>query len=191
MVQNKPKKALYTNNAWTYEDLVLQNGVYLYVLNLGATYHDGPGNITWNTDTNKFDVAPDKFQVPDGTSLDLNASTGAIQIVPYLQTQLSYLDVSSSLQNTIDQIDEHLNLLDRQLAAMIIPAPQFFTGNGTAGQQLILTDDVAFDLYVNGVFQYPNSYVYDSATKTITLNWAVEDTKENGICVVYRGFRTL
>lgn len=188
---NKPKKALYTNNAWTYEDLVLQNGVYLYVLNLGATYYDGPGNITWNTDTNKFDVAPDKFQVPDGTSLDLNASTGAIQIVPYLQTQLSYLDVSSSLQNTIDQIDEHLNLLDRQLAAMIIPAPQFFTGNGMAGQQLILTDDVAFDLYVNGVFQYPNSYVYDSATKTITLNWAVEDTKENGICVVYRGFRTL
>lgn len=74
---------------------------------------------------------------------------------------------------------------------MVIPAPQFFTANNTVGQQFVLTDDVAFDLYVNGVFQYPNQYTYDGATKTITLNFAAEDVQENGIAVIYRGFRTL
>ena len=74
---------------------------------------------------------------------------------------------------------------------MVIPSPQFFTGTGIINQQLVLTDNVAFDLYVNGVFQYPNTYAFDTETKTITLNFAVENTSENGIAVIYRGFRTL
>ena len=190
-VTNSPVIATYTAGAWKYEELVLQNGVYVYVLNLGKTYYDGPGNATWNATTESFDISPDKFQVPDGISLDLNSSTGAIQIVPRLQTQLSYLDVSSSLQNTVDDLYAKIARLNQEMGAMVIPAPQFFTANNTVGQQLVLTDDVAFDLYVNGVFQYPNQYTYDSATKTITLNFAAEDVQENGIAVIYRGFRTL
>lgn len=190
-VTKKPAKALYTDGAWTYENLILQNGVYVYVLNLGKSYDNGPGNATWNEETQDFDIAADKFQVPDGISLNLNELTGAIQIVPELQTKLSYVDVTSSIQTTLDDIYDHLNTLDQSLAAMVIPNPQFFTGTGTSGQQLVLTDDVAFDLYVNGQFQYPNTYTYDKETKTITLDWAVQNTTPNGIAVIYRGFRTL
>ena len=74
---------------------------------------------------------------------------------------------------------------------MIIPNPQFFTGTNTVGQQLVISDDVAFDLYINGQFQYPNTYTYTASSKTITLNFAVENTVSNGIAVIYRGFRTL
>lgn len=186
---NNPAIATYTNNAWTYETLILQNGVYVYVLNLGKTYYDGPGNATWNTDTTAFDIAPDKFQVPDGKTLDLNASTGAIQIVPALQTKLDYVDVSGSIQTSLDGLDTRVTAIENTIAGMIIPAPQFFTGTGVTGQVLALTDNVAFDLYVNGVFQYPNTYIFDATSKTITLNWVVENTQENGIAIIYRGFR--
>lgn len=190
-VISKPAIATYTNNAWTFEAIVLQNGVYVYVLNLGTSYLNGPGNATWNGDTNKFDIAPDQFQVPDGKTLNLNESTGAIQIIPRLQTQLAYLDVNNSIQDTMDDIYSRLDKLDNGLAAMIIPAPQFFNATNTIGQTLVLTDNVAFDLYVNGLFQYPNTYEYNPSTKTITLNFAAENTQQNGIAVVYRGFRTL
>lgn len=188
---NKPAIATYTNNAWTYKEVTLQNGVYVYVLDLGSSYHNGPGNATWNNEDKAFDIAPDKFQVPDGITLNLNDSTGAIQIVPALQTKLSYVDVDSSIQTTIDDIYSKLSNIDANLTAMVIPSPQFFTGTGIINQQLVLTDNVAFDLYVNGVFQYPNTYAFDTETKTITLNFAVENTSENGIAVIYRGFRTL
>lgn len=188
---NEPAIATYTNNAWTYKEVALQNGVYVYILNLGSSYYNGPGNATWNDEDKVFDIAPDKFQVPDGITLNLNDSTGAIQIVPALQTKLSYVDVDSSIQTTIDDIYSKLNNIDANLTAMVIPSPQFFTGTGITNQQLVLTDNVAFDLYVNGVFQYPNTYAFDTETKTITLNFAVENTSENGIAVIYRGFRTL
>lgn len=188
---NEPAVATYTNNAWTYKEVALQNGVYVYILDLGSSYHNGPGNATWNDEDKAFDIAPDKFQVPDGITLNLNDSTGAIQIVPALQTKLSYVDVDSSIQTTIDDIYSKLNNIDANLTAMVIPSPQFFTGTGIINQQLVLTDNVAFDLYVNGVFQYPNTYAFDTETKTITLNFAVENTSENGIAVIYRGFRTL
>ena len=188
---NAPAIATYTNNAWTYKEVTLQNGVYVYILDLGNSYHNGPGNATWNDEDKAFDIAPDKFQVPDGITLNLNDSTGAIQIVPALQTKLSYVDVDSSIQTTIDDIYSKLNNIDANLTAMVIPSPQFFTGTGIINQQLVLTDNVAFDLYVNGVFQYPNTYAFDTETKTITLNFAVENTSENGIAVIYRGFRTL
>lgn len=188
---NEPAIATYTNNAWTYKEVALQNGVYVYILNLGSSYYNGPGNATWNDEDKVFDIAPDKFQVPDGITLNLNDSTGAIQIVPALQTKLSYVDVDSSIQTTIDDIYSKLNNIDASLTAMVIPSPQFFTGTGIINQQLVLTDNVAFDLYVNGVFQYPNTYAFDTETKTITLNFAVENTSENGIAVIYRGFRTL
>ena len=188
---NEPAVATYTNNAWTYKEVALQNGVYVYILDLGSSYHNGPGNATWNDENKAFDIAPDKFQVPDGITLNLNDSTGAIQIVPALQTKLSYVDVNSSIQTTIDDIYSKLNDIDANLTAMVIPSPQFFTGTGIINQQLVLTDNVAFDLYVNGVFQYPNTYAFDTETKTITLNFAVENTSENGIAVIYRGFRTL
>ena len=188
---NAPAIATYTNNAWTYKEVTLQNGVYVYILDLGSSYHNGPGNATWNDEDKAFDIAPDKFQVPDGITLNLNDSTGAIQIVPALQTKLSYVDVDGSIQTTIDDIYSKLSNIDANLTAMVIPSPQFFTGTGIINQQLVLTDNVAFDLYVNGVFQYPNTYAFDTETKTITLNFAVENTSENGIAVIYRGFRTL
>lgn len=188
---NEPAVATYTNNAWTYKEVALQNGVYVYILDLGSSYHNGPGNATWNDEDKAFDIAPDKFQVPDGITLNLNDSTGAIQIVPALQTKLSYVDVDSSIQTTIDDIYSKLSNIDANLTAMVIPSPQFFTGTGIINQQLVLTDNVAFDLYVNGVFQYPNTYAFDTETKTITLNFAVENTSENGIAIIYRGFRTL
>lgn len=189
--KNKPAIATYTNSAWTYEELILQNGIYVYVLNLGTSYDNGPGTATWNDDTGTFDIAPDKFQVPDGITLNINESTGAIQIVPSLQQKLEYVDVSGSIQDSLDEINDHLAQLDSSLSAMIIPNPQFFTGTNTVGQQLVISDDVAFDLYINGQFQYPNTYTYTASSKTITLNFAVENTVSNGIAVIYRGFRTL
>lgn len=190
-VSNKPAIATYTNNAWTYEVLTLQNGVYVYILNLGGSYDNGPGTATWNIEGNKFDIAPDKFQVPDGITLNLNESTGAMQIVPALQQKLEYVDVSGSIQTTINDLYSKIAELNDGLDAMIIPTPQFFTGTGIVGQTLVISDDVAFDLYVNGQFQYPNTYTYEAISKTITLNFVVENTVENGIAVIYRGFRTL
>ena len=188
---NKPAIATYTSSAWVYEEITLQNGIYVYVLNLGTSYDNGPGTATWNDDTDTFDIAPDKFQVPDGITLNINESTGAIQIVPSLQQKLEYVDVNGSIQDSLDEINDHLAQLDSSLGAMIIPNPQFFTGTNTVGQQLVISDDVAFDLYINGQFQYPNTYTYTASSKTITLNFAVENTVSNGIAVIYRGFRTL
>lgn len=190
-VSNKPVIATYTSDTWIFDEITLQNGIYVYVLDLGKSYYNGPGNATWNEEIQAFDIAPDKFQVPDGITLNLNSSTGAIQIVPELQTKLGYVDVSSSIQGSLDDIYDRLNNLDSSLVAMVIPNPQFFTGNGTLNQQLQLTDNVAFDLYVNGVFQYPNTYNFDTETKVLTLQFAVENQVENGIAVIYRGFRTL
>lgn len=186
---NKPIVASYHDSAWTYDEIYLENGIYFYVLDLGTEYHNGPGNATWNADNNAFDIAPDKFQVPDGKTLNLNDSTGAIQIVPELQTKLGYVDVKGSIQTSLNGLDTRVTSIENTIKAMVIPAPQFFTSTGTTGQVLTLTDNVAFDLYVSGVFQYPNTYTFDETAKTVTLNFSVENSKTNDICIVYRGFR--
>ena len=65
----------------------------------------------------------------------------------------------------------------------------FIFATNTVGQELTITEDVAFDLYVNGVFQYPNTYTFTKATKKITLNFAVQNTTPNGIAVIYKGLK--
>lgn len=186
---SEPAGARYKDGKWNFAEWDLQNGVYVYILNLGRSYNDGPGLATWNDFTKDFDIAPDKFQIPDNKTIDLNGVNGSLQITEHFQTILSYVDTGKSIQGLLDIIDSRLDKAEQRLDAAIIPAPQFFTGTNTVNQELELTDDVEFDLYVNGVFQYPNTYTFNKDTKTVTIPFAVEDTRENGIAVIYRGFR--
>ena len=167
----RPYLATATNTSgtitWTYEPFVNQssaqsNGDYVYCLDLGTwdpeqNYRNASGNITWNA----------------------NAQPPRLDIAP------DHDNVPDGLTIVKDSTTGKLRIGD-----YFVPAPEYFTGAATDTQVITLANNtsgiVPFDLYVSGVFQYPNTYIYNPSTKQITLNFKVEPI-QNNIVVIYRG----
>lgn len=168
----RPYLATATNTSgtitWTYEPFINQdsaqsNGDYVYCLDLGTwdteNYHNASGNITWNHRTQKLDIAPDHDNVPDGVTIVKDNSTGQIS-----------------------------------LGNFYVPAPEFFNGNGsttyfTLDSNKCLNGTVPFDVYVDGVFQYPSiAYTFNASNKRITFtNNFAPQTGTSNVAVIYRG----
>lgn len=155
---------IYTRGAssWTHEAFIdktskAANGDYVYCLDLGEAYHHVPGNLTWNYNEQDLDIAADKYNEPDNVTIIKDESTGVLK-----------------------------------LGNFYVPAPEFFNGNGTnkvftLNVNKCLNGTVPFDVYVDGVFQYPNvAYTFVASTRKITLDFAPQTGTKN-VAVIYRG----
>lgn len=167
---NKDDPKLYTWNgsSWTNEPFVdttsaSANGDYVYCLDLGnwdtTPYYDVPGNLTWNHSTQRLDVAPDQYNAPDEVTIKKDPSTGKISIAPFY-----------------------------------VPSPEFFNGDGSTTYFTLNANNcpdgkVPFDVYVDGVFQYPTiAYNFNTSNRRITFtnNFAPRTGTKN-VAVIYRG----
>jgi len=170
----RPYLATATNTSnvitWTYTPFIdnssaQSNGDYVYCLDLGTwdteNYHNVPGNITWNANSTpaKLDVAPDSYNAPDNLTIVKNPNTGAISIGQFY-----------------------------------VPSPEFFNGNSVATSFTLSATNcpngkVPFDVYVDGVFQYPTvSYDFTPNTRVVAFkNGFAPQTGVKNIAVIYRG----
>lgn len=167
---NKDSPELYTYNgsSWTHTAFVdttsaSANGDYVYCLDLGnwdtTHYYNVPGNLTWNHSTQRLDVAPDQYNAPDEITIKKDPSTGKIGIAPFY-----------------------------------VPSPEFFNGNGVATSFTLSATNcpdgkVPFDVYVDGVFQYPTvSYDFTPSTRVVAFkNSFAPQTGTKNIAIIYRG----
>ena len=159
-----PHVYTYNGSAWTHEAFInpssqQANGDYVYCLDLGSAYYNVPGNITWNHTTQALDIAPDAYNAPDNITIVKDQSTGKLKINEFY-----------------------------------VPAPEFFNGNGsttifTLNANNCPNGKVPFDVYVDGVFQYPTiSYTFNASNRQITFaNGFAPQTGTKNIAVIYRG----
>lgn len=168
IVGMRPYLATWDGSTWTYEPFVSQdsaqsNGDYVYCLDLGTwdteNYHNASGNITWNHRTQSLDIAPDHDNVPDEVTIIKDNNTGKISIAPFY-----------------------------------VPSPEFFNGDGSTYEFTLNANNcpdgkVPFDVYVDGVFQYPTvAYTFNTSTRKITFtNSFAPRTGTKNVAVIYRG----
>ena len=160
----RPYLGTWNGSTWTYEPFVNQdsaqsNGDYVYCLDLG----------TWDTEN---------YHNASG-NITWNHKTQKLDIAP------DHDNVPDGITIIKDPVTGQI-----KLGEYFVPAPEYFTGADTATQVITLLNNVngtvPFDLYVSGVFQYPNTYSYDPTTRRLTLSFKVENV-QNNIVVIYRG----
>ena len=162
----RPYIGTWNGSTWTFTPFVNEssaqsNGDYVYCLDLGTwdteNYYNAPGNITWNA----------------------RVTPGKLDIAP------DHDNVPDGISIIKDPVTGQI-----KLGEYYVPAPEYFTGANTTTQTFTLqnnsTGSVPFDLYVSGVFQYPNTYSYNPTTRQITINFKAEQV-QNNIVVIYRG----